>query len=93
MPDPRHAAGSPAVALCMSYPLLMLVALWKRPGWRLVFIGCVLAALAAMLVMSGVAGVDRVRWAGLIQRPVALALLGPIALGAWALLRGRHGRL
>ena len=36
---------------------------------------------------SEVVELDRARWAGLIQRPVALAMVGPMALASWALLQ------
>ncbi|HEV2082810.1 MAG TPA: DUF998 domain-containing protein [Brevundimonas sp.] len=92
LPDPRHAAGGPLVVLCMAYPVVMAIALRQERSWLVIFGLCVVGVVAAIWVMSGAAGVDRGRWAGAIQRPVALALLGPFALGSLALLRLRARR-
>jgi hypothetical protein len=48
-----------------------------------------LAVAASAAVMTGLTGIDLVRWEGAIQRPVALALLGPVGLASFALWRGR----
>ncbi|HEV7228285.1 DUF998 domain-containing protein [Brevundimonas sp.] len=86
LPDPRHAAGSFLVALCLAYSGPALAVFWRVRAWRWAFVGCLIAIGGAVWVMSGAAGIDRGRWAGAIQRPVALALLTPMALGSLALL-------
>ena len=87
LPDPRHASGGPLILGAVTYPALTLLVFWKQPRWRAVFLVCLLAMAAAVLTMTGVIELDRARWAGLIQRPVALAMVGPMALASWALLR------
>lgn len=89
MPDPAHGASSPFMLAAVIYPAIMLVILRRSPGWRLVLAAALIGVAGSAAVMMGLTGIDRMRWAGAIQRPVALALLTPIGLASFALLRNR----
>lgn len=89
LPDPAHGASGPFMLAGVVYPALLLVAFRRSPFWRLVFLFALLAVAASAAVMTGLTGIDLVRWEGAIQRPVALALLGPVGLASFALWRGR----
>ena len=89
LPDPAHGASGPFMLAGVVYPALLLVAFRRSPLWRLVFLCALLAVAASAAVMTGLTGIDLVRWEGAIQRPVALALLGPVGLASFALWRGR----
>jgi len=89
LPDPAHGASGPFMLAGVVYPALLLVAFRRSPLWRLVFLCALLAVAASAAVMTGLTGIDLVRWEGAVQRPVALALLGPVGLASFALWRGR----
>jgi hypothetical protein len=91
MPDPAHGASGPFMLAGVIYPALLLIAFRRSPSWRVVFLVALLAVAASAAVMTGQTGIDLIRWEGAIQRPVALALLGPVGLASFALLRGRVG--
>lgn len=88
LPDPAHGASGPFMLAGVVYPAVLLMAFRRSPLWRLVFGLALLAVAASAAVMTGQTGIDLVRWEGAIQRPVALALLGPVGLASFALWRG-----
>ncbi len=88
LPDPAHGASGPFMLAGVVYPVLLLVAFRRSPFWRLVFLFALLAVAASAAVMTGQTGIDLIRWEGAVQRPVALALLGPVGLASVALWRG-----
>jgi len=92
LPDPAHGASGPFMLAGVVYPALLLVAFRRSPFWRIVFLFALLAVAASAAVMTGLTGIDLMRWEGAIQRPVALALLGPVGLASFALLRGGVSR-
>lgn len=89
LPDPAHGASGPFMLAGVVYPAILLVVFRRSPIWRIVFIVALLAVAAAAAVMTGLTGIDLIRWEGAVQRPVALALLGPVGLASFALWRGR----
>lgn len=89
LPDPAHGASGPFMLAGVVYPVLLLIAFRRSPFWRVVFLCALLAVAASAAVMTGQTGIDLVRWEGAVQRPVALALLGPVGLASFALWRGR----
>jgi hypothetical protein len=89
LPDPAHGASGPFMLAGVVYPAALLIVFRRSPLWRLVFLGALLAVAASAAVMMGLTGIDLVRWEGAVQRPVALALLGPVGLGSLALWQGR----
>ncbi|TPW04661.1 MAG: hypothetical protein FD125_1057 [bacterium] len=88
LPDPAHGASGPFMLAGVVYPAVLLVAFRRSPSWRVVFLFALLAVAGSAAVMTGLSGIDLMRWEGAIQRPVALALLGPVGLASFALLRG-----
>lgn len=91
LPDPAHGASGPFMLAGVVYPGLLLIAFRRSPFWRFVFIFALLAVAASAAVMTGQTGIDLMRWEGAIQRPVALALLGPVGLASFALWRSGVG--
>ena len=91
LPDPAHGASGSFMLAGVVYPALLLIAFRRSPSWRVVFLVALLAVAASAAVMTGQTGIDLIRWEGAIQRPVALALLGPVGLASFALLRARVG--
>jgi hypothetical protein len=89
LPDPAHGASGPFMLAGVVYPAVLLIAFRRSPLWRLVFVFTLLAVAASAAVMTGLTGIDLVRWEGAVQRPVALALLGPVGLASFALWRHR----
>jgi hypothetical protein len=89
LPDPAHGASGPFTLAGVDYPVLLLIAFRRSNPWRLVFLFALLAVAASAAVMTGQTGIDLVRWEGAVQRPVALALLGPVGLASFALWRCR----
>lgn len=94
LPDPRHAANPFAPAF-FALPLLLCGAGWIAPrlrGLRL-YLGLNLVLFAAMVpVMVGVTMIDRAAYGGLLQRILALAIMLPIGIIGWHLLRDRDAR-
>lgn len=89
LPDPAHGASGPYMLAGVLYPALLLIVFRRSPLWRLVFTFAIIAVGASAAVMMGVTGIDLAQWEGAVQRPVALALLGPAGLGSFALWRGK----
>ncbi|QTN18609.1 hypothetical protein HZ989_10110 [Brevundimonas sp. AJA228-03] len=89
LPDPSHGASGPFMLAGVVYPAILLIVFRRSSVWRLAFLFALLAVAASAAVMTGQTGIDLIRWEGAIQRPVALALLGPVGLASFALWRGR----
>jgi hypothetical protein len=89
LPDPAHGASGPFMLAGVVYPAILLTVFRRSPSWRFAFAGSLLAVAVSAAVMTGLTGMDLIRWEGAIQRPVALALLGPVGLASYALWRGR----
>lgn len=92
MPDPRHAAFGLGMAM-LPAPLVLAVALWKRPGLRtlagfLLANGVVMLALFA--IMMGVGALVTRGNVGLFQRAYSLTVFPWVGI-AGHVLRGRLG--
>lgn len=90
LPDPRHGAQPPFLNIVILLPLLLAIALWKRPNARLLeiyLVATMLLVVGMVPIMSGVIRVDRQLYSGLIQRIFALALFPPIGVGAYFLAK------
>jgi hypothetical membrane protein len=86
MPDPRHGANPFQFALFLM-PFVLVVAFWRQVSFRPYFLAAVILFLGMIPVMSGLVGVDRGAFEGLLQRLLALAVFSPIAVGAFLLLQ------
>ena len=89
LPDPRHNPGLLGVGSFL-LPALLAAAFWKSTeprSLRLYLIVNVLVMAALVPVMSGIAGIDRASYGGLLQRIAALTLFPPIGVVAWFLRR------
>jgi hypothetical membrane protein len=89
LPDPRHAGYTVFVAGMVALPVLIILSLWRRasPPLRAYFVATLLLLAAMVPVVSGVTGIDRRTYRGIIQRLYTLTTFPPIAIGAWALER------
>lgn len=87
LPDPRHNPGLLGVGSFV-LPALFAAVFWKRrdvPGIRIYLLANLLVLAALIPVLSGIAGVDRASYGGLLQRLAAATLFPPIGVVAWFL--------
>lgn len=89
LPDPRHAGYAVFVAGMAALPVLITLSLWRgaSPPLRAYFLTTLLLLAAMVPVVTGVSGIDRRAYRGIIQRVYTLTTFPPIAVGAWALGR------
>jgi hypothetical protein len=94
LPDPRHAGYAVFVAGMFALPVLITLSLWRgaSPPLRAYFVATLLLLAAMVPVVTGVSGVDRRTYRGIIQRVYTLTTFPPIAVGAWALGRRVRAR-
>jgi hypothetical protein len=88
LPDPRHGAQPPYLNLVILMPVLLAIALWRRPNTgplRAYLIATMLLVVALVPIVSGAARINLQGYGGLIQRLFALALFPPIGVGAYFL--------
>jgi hypothetical membrane protein len=87
LPDPRHAGYTLFVAGMVALPVLITLSLWRRasPPLRTYFVATLLLLAAMVPIVTGVTGIDRRTYRGIIQRLYTLTTYPPIAVGAWAL--------
>jgi hypothetical protein len=89
LPDPRHGAN-PFTPAYLAMPALLCLAAWTAPalrGLRPYLTLNLLGFVAMVPVMAGLTGIDPVAYAGLLQRLVALAMIAPVGVVGWHLLR------
>jgi hypothetical membrane protein len=93
LPDSRHAGHLPFVVAMTLLPVLLTAALWRQAGTALkVYLVSTLVLLVAMLALrSGLSGLDKYEYRGLLQRVFTLSIFPPIGVGAYA-LASRIGR-
>jgi hypothetical membrane protein len=89
-PDPRHS-GHPALFVAIILlPFLLTATLWKQRNARLLktYLVATIVLLVVMIpIMSGLTGLDRRPYSGLLQRIFALTVFPPIAVCAYFLAR------
>jgi hypothetical membrane protein len=93
IPDPRHAGYTVFVAGMFVLPVLLTLALWRGASPLLkAYLVATLLLLAAMVpVTTGLTGIDRRAYRGIIQRVYTLTTFPPIGVAAWVL--GRRVRM
>ena len=90
LPNPNHGGPPPLALGVILLPFLLTAALWKRSDVRPLKIYLILSIgiiVTNMLLMSGTIQVDLNLYRGLIQRIFALAIFGPIGIGAYFLAK------
>jgi hypothetical protein len=89
LPDPRHGGYPVFVAGMLALPVLITLSLWRRASPRLrAYLVATLLLLAAMVpIFTGLTGIDRHAYRGLIQRVFTLTIFPPIGVAAWVLGR------
>jgi hypothetical protein len=94
LPDPRHGGYAVFVAGMVALPVLITLSLWRgaSPVLRGYFFATLLLLAAMVPVTTGISGIDRRTYRGIIQRVYTLTTFPPIAVGAWALGRRVKGR-
>jgi hypothetical membrane protein len=87
IPDPKHGGHLPFIVAMTLLPVLLTAALWGQVGTGLrVYFVCTLVLLATVLTLrSGLSGLDRYEYRGLLQRVFTLAIFPPIGVAAYAL--------
>src|SRR4051794_26759188 len=87
IPDPRHGGHLLFTVAMTLLPVLLTAALWRQIGTGLkVYLVSTLVLLAAVLtVRSGLSGLERYEYRGLLQRVFTLAIFPPIGVAAYAL--------
>lgn len=89
IPDPRHAAN-PFAPAYFAMPLLLCLAGWVARdlrGQRIYLSLNLLLFVALVPVMAGFTAIDRGAYGGLLQRILAFAVMMPIGVLGWHLLR------
>lgn len=96
IPDPRHAGHLPFVVAMTLLPVLLTATLWRQGGTLLrVYLVSTLVLLGGVLTLrSGLSGLDKYEYRGLLQRVFTLSIFPPIGVGAYVLatrIRRRPG--
>ena len=89
LPDPRHAGHTPFIVASTLLPVLLAAALWRHggPGLKAYLVSTLVLLAAVTLLRSGLSGLTRYEYGGLLQRVSTLTIFPPIGVGAWVLAR------
>jgi hypothetical membrane protein len=87
IPDPRHGGHLPFIIAMTLLPVLLTAALWGQvgTGLRIYFVGSLVLLVAVLTLRSGMSGLDRYEYRGLLQRIFTLTIFPPIGVAAFAL--------
>jgi hypothetical membrane protein len=90
LPDPRHGGYTVVVIAMVLLPILLTATLWRLSDSRglKAYLIATLILLAAMFpIMSGLTGIDRYAYRGLLQRVFTLTVFPPIGVAAYVLAK------
>jgi hypothetical membrane protein len=90
LPDPRHGGHTVVVIAMVLLPILLTATMWRLSDSRLLktYLIATLVLLAAMFpIMSGLTGIDRYAYRGLLQRVFTLTVFPPIGVAAYVLAK------
>ena len=89
LPDPRHGGHLHVIVAMVLLPVLLSAALWRHGGRGLkAYLVATLILLGAVtLLRSGLSGLTKYEYRGLLQRVSMLTVFPPIGVGAWVLVR------
>ncbi len=87
IPDPRHGGHLPFIIAMSLLPVLLTAALWRQvgTGLKVYLVGTLVLLAAVLTVRSGLSGLERYEYRGLLQRVFTLAIFPPIGVAAYAL--------
>jgi hypothetical membrane protein len=88
IPDPRHGGHLPFIVAMTLLPVLLTAALWGQvgTGLRVYFVSTLVLLAAVLALRSGLSGLDRYEYRGLLQRVFTLTIFPPIGVAAYALV-------
>ena len=87
IPDPRHGGHPPFIVAMTGLPVLLTATLWRQvgTGLRVYFVSTLILLAAVLAVRSGLSGLERYEYRGLLQRVYSLAIFPPIGVAAYTL--------
>jgi hypothetical membrane protein len=87
IPDPRHGGHLLFIVATTLLPVLLTAALWGQvcTGLRVYFVSTLVLLATVFTLRSGLSGLDRYEYRGLLQRVFTLAIFPPIGVAAYAL--------
>jgi len=87
IPDPRHGGHLPFIVAMTLLPVLLTAALWRQVGTGLkgYLVGTLVLLASVLTLRSGLSGLERYEYRGLLQRVFTLAIFPPIGVAAYAL--------